>query len=300
MSRLKLPLYSKILLWFLVNLLVLALLGFGFLRAQFKLGLDWMLSGEPGDRIAAIGDGLTQELSRIPEGEWPARLDAYDRTHGVTFALFANTGEQLFGAQMDVPAEVMPRLIDRRDHAERPPPRRPQGPMMKRPDDAPPKPRFMLRAGNPSVYWAGIHLDLVSRSDRRPMTLLMKSGSITGGGLFFDLWPWLGLAVVALAVSALIWIPFVRGITGFISALNSAAGRIARGKFDERISQSRNDDSVNFPPRSMRWPRSSATTWPSSDASPLTWHTSCARPLPACRWRSAWSSNGARRSRRRI
>jgi hypothetical protein len=77
-------------------------------RAQFKLGLDWLLSGEPGDRIAAIGDGLTQELSRIPEEEWPARLDAYDRTHGVTFALFANTGEQLFGARMDVPAEVMP------------------------------------------------------------------------------------------------------------------------------------------------------------------------------------------------
>jgi two-component system sensor histidine kinase CpxA len=201
-----------------------------------------MLSGEPGDRIAAIGDGLTQELSRIPEGEWPARLDAYDRTHGVTFALFANTGEQLFGARMDVPAEVMPRLIDRRDHAERPPPRRPQGPMMKRPDDAPPKPRFMLRAGNPSVYWAGIHLDLMSRSDGRPMILLMKSGSITGGGLFFDLWPWLDLAVVALAVSALIWMPLVRGITGFISALNSAAGRIARGKFDERIPQSRNDE----------------------------------------------------------
>lgn len=160
----------------------------------------------------------------------------------MTFALFANTGEQLFGARMDVPAEVMPRLIDRRDHAERPPPRRPQGPMMKRPDDAPPKPRFMLRAGNASFYWAGIHLDLVSRTNGRPMILLMKSGSITGGGLFFDLWPWLGLAVVALAVSALIWMPFVRGITGFISALNSAAGRIARGKCDERIPQSRNDE----------------------------------------------------------
>lgn len=242
MNRLRLPLFGKILAWFALNLAVLALLLFFFLKAQFHLGLDWMLSGEPGDRIAAIGDTITQELSRIPEAEWSAQLETYERTHGVTFALFTNTGEQLFGAPMKVPADVMPRLIDRRSQAERPPPRRPPGPMMKRPDDAPPKPRFMLRAGNPAAYWAGIHLDLVSRSDGRPMTLLMKSGSITGGGLFLDLWPWLGLAAVALVISALIWMPFVRGITGFIGALNSAAGRIAHGKFDERISQSRNDE----------------------------------------------------------
>ncbi|MCB1274964.1 HAMP domain-containing sensor histidine kinase [Prosthecobacter sp.] len=242
MNRLRLPLFGKILAWFALNLAVLALLFFFFLKAQFHLGLDWMLSGEPGDRIAAIGDSITQELSRIPEAEWSAQLETYDRKHGVTFALFTNTGEQLFGAPMKVPADVMPRLIDRRSQVERPPPRRPPGPMMKRPDDAPPKPRFMLRAGNPAAYWAGIHLDLVSRSDGRPMTLLMKSGSITGGGLFLDLWPWLGLGAVALVISALIWMPFVRGITGFIGALNSAAGRIARGKFDERISQERNDE----------------------------------------------------------
>lgn len=71
MSRLKLPLYSKILLWFLVNLLVLALLGLGFLRAQFKLGLDWMLSGEPGDRIAAIGTASLRNSHAFPKENGP-------------------------------------------------------------------------------------------------------------------------------------------------------------------------------------------------------------------------------------
>ncbi|MGV3662772.1 MAG: sensor histidine kinase [Prosthecobacter sp.] len=241
MPRLKLPLYTKILLWFLVNVLVLALLGFGFMRAQFKLGLDWMLAGEPGDRIAALGDSLTHEFSRVPESEWNTKLHAYETTHGVTFALFDNRGSQAFGEPVTPPPEVLPKLIDRRPPGHGPQ-RRAPGPVMKRPDDAPPKPRFMLKAGSPARYWAGVHLDLVQQRDNTALMLVMVSDSISGGGLFFELWPWIALVAAALLLSALIWMPFVRGITHFIQGLNKAAGRIARGKFDERISTARHDE----------------------------------------------------------
>jgi two-component system sensor histidine kinase CpxA len=240
MRRIRLPLYGKILSWFALNLAVLALLFFFFLKAQFKLGLDWMLSGEPGDRISAIGESVTFEFSRLAENEWPARLSTYDQKHGVTFGLFNNQGKQVFGKNITPPAEVMPRLIDRRPPGEQLNRRQP-GPVSKRPADAPPKPRFMLRAGKPARYWAGVHLDLVPQGGR-PLTLVMVSDSISGGGLFFDLWPWLSLAAAALVLSALLWMPFVRGITGFIGTLNTAAGRIAHGKFDERIVQQRGDE----------------------------------------------------------
>ena len=240
MSRLKLPLYTKILAWFALNLAVLALLLFFFLKAQFKLGLDWMLSGEPGDRIAAIGESVTFEFSRLAESEWPARLSDYDQKHGVTFGLFDGRGEQVFGRAIVPPAEVLPKLIDRRPPGDGGPRRQP-GPVSKRPADAPPKPRFMLRAGDPARYWAGIHLDLVAQGGSS-LTLVMVSDTISGGGLFFDLRPWLGLAAAALIISALMWMPFVRGITGFISTLNHAAGRIAHGKFDERIEKQRSDE----------------------------------------------------------
>jgi two-component system sensor histidine kinase CpxA len=243
MSRLRLPLYLKILLWFAVNLLVLALLVFGFLSMQFRMSLDWMLSGEAGERIAAIGDSMTNELSRLPEENWPAVLRQHEARHAVTFALFSSSGTQVMGNRVQVPAEVLPRLIDRRSPGDRPPPRRPPpGVSRNRPPDAPPKPRFLLRAGDPAHYWAGIHLDLTQQSDNRPLTLIMVSNTITGGGLFFDLWPWLGLAGAALLLSALVWMPFVRGITGFIGRLNLAAGRIAKGHFGERIPLSRNDE----------------------------------------------------------
>ena len=243
MPRLRLPLYLKILLWFGVNLLVLALLVFGFLSMQFRMSLDWMLSGEAGERIAAIGDTMTDKLSRLPEKEWPEMLHYYETQYDVTFALFSSSGVQVMGKRVQVPAEVQPRLIDRRSPGDRPPPRRPPpGASRNRPPDAPPKPRFLLRGGNPAHYWAGIHLDLTQQSDNRPLTLIMVSNTITGGGLFFDLWPWLGLAAAALLLSALVWMPFVRGITGFIRRLNHAAGRIAQGNFGERIPLSRNDE----------------------------------------------------------
>ena len=243
MSRLRLPLYLKILLWFGVNLLVLALLVFGFLSMQFRLSLDWMLSGEAGERIAAIGDSMTDELYRLPEQEWQIVLRRHEAQHGVTFALFSSSGNQVMGTHVQIPAEVLPKLIDKRGPNDRPPPRRPAPSVgKKRPTDAPPKPRFMLRAGDPAHYWAGVHLDLTLQSDHRPLTLLMVSNTITGGGLFFDLWPWIGLAAAALLLSALVWMPFVRGITGFIGRLNHAAGRIAQGNFGERVSRSRNDE----------------------------------------------------------
>jgi two-component system sensor histidine kinase CpxA len=240
MSRLKLPLYTKILSWFALNLAVLALMLIFFLKAQFKLGLDWMLSGEPGDRIAAIGDTISHELSHLPESEWQARLHSYDEKHGVLFGLFNGLGEQVHGFKIEPPDQVLPKLIDRRPPGEKQSRRQPAS-TTKRPADAPPKPRFMMRAGDPARYWAGIHLDLIQQGGSS-LTLVMVSDSISGGGLFFDLHPWLWLAAAALLISALIWLPFVHGITGFIRTLNTAAGRIAHGKFDERIERQRNDE----------------------------------------------------------
>ncbi len=240
MSPLKIPLFGKILLVFLVNVAVLGLLGFGFLQSQFKLSLDWMLAGEPGDRIAAMGDTITYELSRVPESEWHTRLQAHERKFGVIFALFDGQGQHRHGTSVSAPMEVAPKLIDRRPPGERAPRRLP-GPVSKRPANAPPKPRFLLRAGNPARYWAGISLDLVAQ-DGKSMTLVMVSRSISGGGLFFDLRPWFGLGAAALLISALIWMPFVRGITGFIKSLNEAAANIAHGKFDERIAKRRSDE----------------------------------------------------------
>jgi two-component system sensor histidine kinase CpxA len=100
----------------------------------------------------------------------------------------------------------------------------------------------MQRTGSPARYWAGIHLDLAYGPDFMPLTLVMASESVTGGGLFIDLWPWIGLGAACLVVSALLWLPFVHGITRSISQLNRSAHAIAHGHFQARVPEKRSDE----------------------------------------------------------
>lgn len=237
MMRRGLPIYGKVLAWLAVNVIVLAVLILGFLHMQFRLSLDWMLAGPAGERIETFSTQLQKKLAALPEEAWPAALQDFDREYEATFALFSSDGRQVLGAPLKVPQELQQRLEDRRSPGEKPPPPRP-----KRPENAPPRPRFLQRAGDPARYWAITHIDLVKGPERLPLTLVIVSSSITGHGLFFDLWPWLELATVALALSALLWMPFVSGLTRAIGRLNKAAGSIAGGRFDERVPVTRNDE----------------------------------------------------------
>lgn len=250
MSR-GIPIYLKVLTWLAVNVLVLILLVVGFLRLQFHMSLDWMLLGPAGERISMIGDQVTNDLSRIPESEWAARLKHYDSDYGVTFALFDRYGHQIMGSRLEAPDSLTSKLVDiraasERESQRRSPPRRPpdkaRDEFKGRPPDAPPKPRFMQRTGSPARYWAGIHIDLVYGPDFLPITLVMVSDSITGGGLFIDLRPWAALAAACLTLSAFVWMPFVRGLTRSISQLNKAARTIAQGHFGERVPDKRQDE----------------------------------------------------------
>jgi two-component system sensor histidine kinase CpxA len=63
-----------------------------------------------------------------------------------------------------------------------------------------------------------------------------------GGGLFVDVRPWLLAALAAVLLSALLWIPFVRGLTRSIGELTGATERIAEGQFDVQVSAKRRDE----------------------------------------------------------
>ena len=257
--RLRFPLYGKVMFWFFVNLALVAALAYGFVRMQFRVGLEWLLSGQATQRIEAMSGLIAADLRERPSKRWNEVMDRYRAANGVTFAIFRNDARQVAGPTLNPPAAVLDKLRDRRGPPPRnPPPRNPpreDGPAERRnppggspggpPGQGPPA-RFMyfLRAGEPAKYWAGIHVNLVHDDpvDPRPVTVLIVADTITGGGLFFDPRPWLWLVAAALVVSALVWLPIVGGITRAIRRVNTAARGIAEGRFDVRVPEKRRDE----------------------------------------------------------
>jgi two-component system sensor histidine kinase CpxA len=103
---------------------------------------------------------------------------------------------------------------------------------------------FFVRTDSPTHYWAGVRM-LVPMSETvpaGPMTLMAVSDSLRGGGLFLNYVPWLVVVAVVLLLSALIWLPLVRGITKSISQMTRTTAQIAEGRFDARVKSNRADE----------------------------------------------------------
>ena len=102
----------------------------------------------------------------------------------------------------------------------------------------------MKKAEADGMNWVGVRFPPPLRSmvNEGPLMLFIVSRSITANGLVFDVKPWLWGFGGALAVSTLLWLPFVRGITHSIRQTMDATELIARGKFDVRVPEDRGDE----------------------------------------------------------
>ncbi|MEI6084805.1 MAG: ATP-binding protein [Verrucomicrobiota bacterium] len=203
-------LFARFLLWFFLNLL---LLGAGFLlfvRAQFDR--EFLMTASAAARLQTLADDLA---------------DANPETIAQT--------EQKLGVKLHVPRfdDELPREV--LDQVRPPPPPHEFGPHDDRPPPPETSPRVLIRAGNPPRYWA-----IVRNSEHRP--LIIESESITGNGLFLNLRPWLVAIFGAAFVSALLWLPFIRGITNSVAQMQHATQQIAAGKFDVRVDARRGDE----------------------------------------------------------
>ncbi|MDA1273444.1 MAG: HAMP domain-containing sensor histidine kinase [Verrucomicrobia bacterium] len=275
--RISFPLYGKILLWFFLNLVFLGLVFYGFFRVQFRLGLDSLLAGQAGDRIQAVSELIEFDLRRTPRSEWNEVLARFTSVHKVHFFLFRADGVQLAGESVPLPAELAPKINERRgprpQQPERPrflrergglpplegnrrfstnsletipvPPRRPFPDPSLIDETGPVRfPKFMVHTSSPDRYWVGVRIRVSDRGRFAaiPVTLLAMSPSIRGAGLFLDFIPWIVVGTAVIFFSVLFWIPLVRGITRSISQVTRATERIAAGHFDSQVEITRRDE----------------------------------------------------------
>lgn len=251
--RLRFPIYAKIITWFFLNLLVLGLVLFAFVSWQFRQGFDSLLLGSAGHRIEALGQVVADELREKPADQWDAVLKKFSQAYKVDLFLFQNNGRQLAGDELTLPAEVRNKLNERprglrrrlgqQGRDLRGPPARPLDPEIA--GGAPPPP-FIVRTTGPVYYWVGLRIPSPEGPGmgprQPPMILLARSDSFFGGGLYFDVRPWIAVGIGVIIFSVLFWMIPVRDLTRSISQMTRATERIALGKFDTRVSTRRGDE----------------------------------------------------------
>jgi two-component system sensor histidine kinase CpxA len=234
-------LLSKILLWFFINLAVVAAVLTVFFAFQSQVDLRAVFGQQASDRLRTAGRLIVRELNQVPQTNWPDVLARHAEIHQVDFALLLKGGFQSLSKDMEIPEAVMQLAKG----SFRPKPSAngvPQPP--KQYDFKRKKRRFMVRTKNPTRYWTGVRMR-IPVSPSRPSVravLLAVSDSVTGNGFFFDPLPWIIVATTVMLISVVLWIPFVSHITRSLARMTRATEEIAKGRFDVRINEPRADE----------------------------------------------------------
>lgn len=261
MLGVRFSLFTKIIIWFFLNLLVLAAILFAFFSYNFRYRPNSNFASLfGGGSIEMVTREITNEIDNKTRGQRDEILQNYSAQHsGVEFFLFDNKGEQLGGRAIELPAEIFNQITEpegrippmpRENFRENPPPPRQFSEQTERRDQPPPgmlppaPPSMYQRTTNPTRYWYGAKSMTFLEDSREPVRtrLLAVSDSFYGYGLFFNPIPWLVLTALIIMVSILFWFPFVRILTKNIESLTAASEKIADEDFAVRVSEKRSDE----------------------------------------------------------
>jgi two-component system sensor histidine kinase CpxA len=234
-------LFSKILLWFFMNLALVAVVLVVFFAFGSQIDLHAIFGQQASDRLRTAGRLISHELNQVPRANWPDVLARHADIYQVDFALILKDGSHSLSKNMDIPEAVMKMVMgDFRRKFPKAELSRPSKPR----DNPGRKHRFMMRTKNPTRYWTGVRIPVSLTPLRPPVraVLLAVSDSITGNGFFFDPLPWIIVAAAVMLISVLLWIPLVRNITGPLARMTRAAEEIAKGGFEVRLNEPRADE----------------------------------------------------------
>jgi two-component system sensor histidine kinase CpxA len=244
--RLRFSLFSKIMAWFFLNLVLLGVILFLIFNLNFRFSPRSPFFGGSRNRIEAVTRLITREVNQKSREERDEILRRYSEAYGVEFFLFDNRGNQLGGREVSLPEEIFSKVADfDTQTAERTAANSAalQGNSTALPPPGPP-PSIYTKTINPTLYWLGVRIYIFNHDKPEGLRarLLAASDSFSGNGLFFDPTPWLLIVGTITVVSTLFWFPFVRVLTKNLRQMTTAAEQIADENFDVRVGEKRTDE----------------------------------------------------------
>ncbi len=100
------PLYAKIIIWFMLNLLVVGAVAFTLLRARFGNSTDWLLASDSRQRIQSMTEVLIAELAHTPSEFHEEVLNRFGLAYHLKLSVYSNHGEKIVGPELKLPAVV--------------------------------------------------------------------------------------------------------------------------------------------------------------------------------------------------
>jgi two-component system sensor histidine kinase CpxA len=288
--RVRFPIPVKLLAGFLANVALIALGFWIVFRSQFGGVSSELMQGIMEPRLQAMAERVSAELRDQPPSRWEGMLRGHSGALGIDFSLFDSEIEYVTGVHSSLPPTLLdmvrekltphlrrrgegnasrpapppppPLGLDPLDDVfgssggARPPPRDRDGDRQGPPPMEPSMARYptvMAHTSSPPGYWAVIRVPAVAAErGYLPALLVVRSDTLTAGGVFLDPKPWLYAGVGVLVVSAFIWVPMALGFTRSIQRLRRTTGRVAEGDFEVAVPDANRLDELGDLGRSVR------------------------------------------------
>ncbi len=247
MRAMRFSLFTKIIFWVFLNLLLLGAILFFIFNLDFRFSPRSPFFSESANRINTASRLISTELSKSTRAERDAVLAKYSEAYNVEFFAFDSEGRQIAGREEQFSAEVTAELKRLRESL--PPPeslvtRRSENADGKKNSPPAGRPEFFLKTDDPPLYWSVTPM-MISEVDQpfpQSAILLTASTSVSNYGLLYDSKPWLIIAGAITLFSILFWLPMVRGITKAVGRVTEATEKIAEEDFDVRVNVKRSDE----------------------------------------------------------
>ncbi len=100
----------------------------------------------------------------------------------------------------------------------------------------------IIKTSHPEHYWTACLIHPQGKYHETGAVLLANSESPNGHGLYFNLYPYYLAGLGLIALSLLLWVPFVRRVTGSLGRMQRVTRRMAEGDLSVRTHESRTDE----------------------------------------------------------
>ena len=242
MNKLRLSLYSKFLLWAALNVVLIVIVVYVYAPTG-ESGLNLLLTKSVRERLVAIAHGIADDLYQVDATEWAGVLERHQDLANVRFTARALGGPPpgFPGRPGEGPAPGMPAPPD-----GPPPGEGARWPFGGPPPDMGPRPAELpidIERASGSGYLVSIPVDGGSHAGP-PQRYIVTAHADNLGALLrlLGISRELLYAFILLAMSALLWWPFIWRITRTVGVLSAATQKMSQGRLDTRVTETRRDE----------------------------------------------------------